>query len=271
MSLFAWLAAGDSKQLFRGVFARSPSEFAHCATLEQRSRMVTAPASFAITNRGVSFKVYVFSSAHKDRLHIDLDCRTGGVCRRCGTEHAVYVGLQHTADGWVRRSSTECWLVDNLATPSRGLEEICVRKHVNWERSKDTSKSPPHSFRVNVDLEASRLRTLWRRLSSLSPGRCTRPVYHELGLWLVRYLNGRTLVILGMKPHPDWEIVEGLLPEATRNLDRRRRYLLDTYRHETSESGATIGSQLRVRVKNRHGGQKLAYQAFMGPNMLVTV
>ncbi|KAK1590162.1 uncharacterized protein LY79DRAFT_471987, partial [Colletotrichum navitas] len=36
MSLFAWLAERGSKQLYRGAFAGSPSEFAHCATLEQR-------------------------------------------------------------------------------------------------------------------------------------------------------------------------------------------------------------------------------------------
>ncbi|KAK1972544.1 HET-domain-containing protein [Colletotrichum sublineola] len=46
MSLFAWLAASGSKQLYRGAFAESPSEFAHCATLEQRSRIDTYPTTF---------------------------------------------------------------------------------------------------------------------------------------------------------------------------------------------------------------------------------
>ncbi|KAK1981317.1 heterokaryon incompatibility protein-domain-containing protein [Colletotrichum cereale] len=286
MSLFAWLAASGSKQLYRGAFAGSPSEFAHCTTLEQRSRMDITLTPFSITNRGVSFNVIVCSSMPEDRLYIDLGCRTGGVCRRCRTEHAVHVGLQHTADGWVRKSPTECWLINKPATVSREWD-ICIRKQISWERSKDISKFPPHSFRVNFDLETGQImaspRHYWNPLSLSFAGEAfakdfvatfvvpvPQPAYHRLVLWLARYLNGRMVVVLGMQPHPDWEIVEGLLPEVERYFDRCQD-ILEKYRHETSEAGAGGGSQRRVRVINRHGKQQLSYQAFTGPNLLVTV
>ncbi|EFQ27472.1 hypothetical protein CGRA01v4_04562 [Colletotrichum graminicola] len=271
MSLFAWLAERGSKQLYRGAFAGSPSGFAHCATLEQRSRIDITLTPFSITNRGVSFKVVVFSGVSEDRLYMDLGCRTGGVCRRCGTEHAVHVGLQHTADGWVRKSPTECWLVNKPAAASREWE-MCVRKRVSWERSKEISKFPPRSFRVSFDVEVGQVaaspRHYWNPVSRSFAGEAfvedfvatfvvpvPQPVYHRLMLWL---------------PHPDWEIVEGLLPEGERYADRRQD-ILEKYRHETSEASVSIGSQWRVRVINRHGGQQLAYQAFKGPSMLVTV
>ncbi|KAK2059174.1 hypothetical protein LY76DRAFT_512615 [Colletotrichum caudatum] len=272
MSLFAWLAGSDSKQLYRGAFAWSALEFAHCVTLEQRkSRADMTLASFSITNRGVSFRVAVFSDASEDNLYMDLGCRMGGVCKRCGTEHAVHVCLQHTAGGWVRKSPTECWLVNKPAI-ALGEWEICIRKQVSWERSKDIGKFPPHSFRFCFDLEIGQVTAspqhYWNPVSRSFAGEALvedfvatfvvpipQPVYHRLVLWL---------------PHPDWEIVEGLLPEGERYADRRQD-ILERYRHETSEAGASIGSRWRVRVINRHGGQQLAYQAFTGPNMLVTV
>ncbi|KZL69586.1 het domain-containing protein [Colletotrichum incanum] len=268
LSLFAWLAASSSKQPYRGAFAASPSEFAHCATLKQKSSMDIILTPFSITNRGISFQAVVFVSMPEDRFYIDLGCRTDGICWSCGTEHVIRIGLQHTADGWVRKSPTECWLIKKPATFSRE-REICIRKQVSWERSKVISKFPTHSFRVNFDLETDGRRIMvspqhyWNPISRSFAGEAfqedfvatliipvAQPAHHRLMLWLVKYLNGREVVVLGMQPHPDWEIVEGHIPENEGNF-HRREHILERYRHGTFEAGVNADSQWRVRIMNR--------------------
>lgn len=68
MSIFAWQAAPNDKQTFRGMFARSPSEFVQCATFRRKPIYSRNEKEYSITNKGLRFKQHSISPVENPEL-----------------------------------------------------------------------------------------------------------------------------------------------------------------------------------------------------------
>ncbi|KAK8048424.1 hypothetical protein PG994_010154 [Apiospora phragmitis] len=55
MSIFAWVAAPEDQQRFRGLFARSPAEFINCASVTRVPSASRYDNEYSITNKGLRF------------------------------------------------------------------------------------------------------------------------------------------------------------------------------------------------------------------------
>jgi hypothetical protein len=53
LSLFAWTSQDSTSQRFRGIMAKSPSEFAQCGALVSYKNYMAPQKEFAMTNNGV--------------------------------------------------------------------------------------------------------------------------------------------------------------------------------------------------------------------------
>ncbi|UQC82686.1 HET domain-containing protein [Colletotrichum lupini] len=59
LSLFAWKGhpqGSVGSQMSRGIFARSPSEFSSCSTMQRSGTRQDSPGEFTLTNKGVRFE-----------------------------------------------------------------------------------------------------------------------------------------------------------------------------------------------------------------------
>lgn len=82
MSIFAWQAAPDDKQKFRGLFAKSPSEFVRCAAFARKPLISRSENEYSITNNGLRFEQQLISVVKdpdrlKFREHIEPNVHSG--------------------------------------------------------------------------------------------------------------------------------------------------------------------------------------------------
>lgn len=74
LSLFAWTSQEEhGSESFRGLFARSPAEFAHCRNILRWSDFLAPRPEFVITNNGIRLETSL-GLAQDDEFVMDLGC-----------------------------------------------------------------------------------------------------------------------------------------------------------------------------------------------------
>ncbi|KAL0939757.1 het domain protein [Colletotrichum truncatum] len=104
-SLFSWHST-DASQVYRGVFAKSPMEFAGCSGVKLGNRSMFAKPEFSLTNKGVRFHVSSYQCEDDTSTVMPLGLQND--CPTCLERHDVLVLLVSTAKGCVRTSSERC-------------------------------------------------------------------------------------------------------------------------------------------------------------------
>ncbi|KAH0432993.1 hypothetical protein CcaCcLH18_06108 [Colletotrichum camelliae] len=152
LSLFAWRAPPpheDRSQKFRGLFARSPSEFSSCATITKSVVRHDTRQEFSLTNKGIRIQTKLYK--HADHAYI----MSLGLTLAAGTP--VCISLTRTTDGFVR---DEPWSLEyertvTNADTTRDLFTIHIRKDISLQEDSDLLKKMHRSFRLVFNLPTS--------------------------------------------------------------------------------------------------------------------
>jgi len=174
LTLFAWQAKSWSRSLTRGVFAESPSEFAHCAQFRTPRDQAAGETEFILTNRGLRFDRNLCQPLHSadtvgmpNRLILGLDCLEKST-RTLNKPRWVAVDLIRVGNNYVRHFSAE--LVYEV---SRRWRSVPAGSFVAYIYPKLPSREPRHPLNVRyvvvVHLDDN-LQSLTERLSLPHPG-----------------------------------------------------------------------------------------------------
>ncbi|KAF6816704.1 HET domain containing protein [Colletotrichum plurivorum] len=161
LSLFAWRSFPDRSggiprvQVFRGIFADSPDEFANCSEMHRSSSDRSAQREFSLTNRGVRIETKLFHDMLGGYVmylgFVDASILAGVASQD------VCISLVRTANGFVR---CEPWSVKREQTllgsdAAQSAATIYVRKEVSHQEAAEIQRRRHRSFHVYVDLPAS--------------------------------------------------------------------------------------------------------------------
>ncbi|WYZ34068.1 hypothetical protein EsH8_I_000344 [Colletotrichum jinshuiense] len=266
LSIFAWLGT-DTKQAYRGAFAKSPLEFAFCDGFKHANKLLNDSQEFSITNKGV-----------RTNAELLLDDRNvctiylGGIaelCGRCGHSHKVFAGLLFTANGWVRVSPAKCW-PEPQPTNVRQMD-IYLRREVTWDESRAIERVSTHSFNVTLDWEGAGWddisvlpQHLWDPLQRAFVGKVltgefmgvviiglNMPMPLVFHLLVYRSVDGNVRVVLYAEPSTGWEILEGLRPQDHAMLPLGK--LLEMYRRLSLENVGNAGTRVRASRRGKDG------------------
>lgn len=112
LSLFAWTADPDPRQgihrehEYRGIFARSPAEFANCRDIAHCRNQLAPMKRFQLHNNGcLGIDTYLAPAPSKDYI-FSLDCTDGNLNRR-NEENRIGIYLTKTDTGYVRSKVTQ--------------------------------------------------------------------------------------------------------------------------------------------------------------------
>ncbi|KAF4886721.1 Vegetative incompatibility protein HET-E-1 [Colletotrichum fructicola] len=152
LSLFAWrapLPTESESQIFRGLFARSPSEFSSCATITKLGIRHDTQQEFSLSNKGVRIQTKLYK--HAENAHV---MSLGLVL---AAETPVCVSLTRTTDGFVRSEpwSLEYGQIVKNPDAVRDMFIIHVRKDVTPQEDSDLRRQMHRSFRIAFELPAS--------------------------------------------------------------------------------------------------------------------
>ncbi|KZL64960.1 het domain-containing protein [Colletotrichum incanum] len=155
LSLFAWRSQSSDRthdenfQLFRGIFARSPTEFRGCSQMRKTTFQSSKP-EFSLFNRGVMIKDS-FQKSTKDVYVMDLGFSKPYL--------PIRIFLVHTANGFVRSIP---WSLDALVENDRmyrvllgDVLSICVLRDVTQQEDFELQRLRHKSFHVDFDLPKS--------------------------------------------------------------------------------------------------------------------
>ncbi|KAF4490273.1 beta transducin [Fusarium agapanthi] len=123
LSIFAWKV--DSTGGFRGILARSPSEFAHCRNL-RRAPTMRYGYEYSMTNKGLRMETYLGASKDEEYL-LNLACM---IPNDRGDASKIGVYLTKTADGYVRSRPSELFETQDSLLWAGPRHKIFIRKHV---------------------------------------------------------------------------------------------------------------------------------------------
>ncbi|OLN96132.1 Vegetative incompatibility protein HET-E-1-like protein 11 [Colletotrichum chlorophyti] len=285
LSLFAWLAGGN-RQLYRGVFAKSPLEFAFCEKLKRDSMLLHSPQAFSITNQGVSTTTNVFVS-HDGTYFMDLGCNSGGLCGNCGLEHSIRISLQYTAGGWVRSFPGRCLQEAEYARYQR--LEISIKKRVTWDESTAIEKFRSLSFKLTLDWEGQEGRVLFVPKHLQHPfhsafvgealsGEFLGSVYfsHDLAAELPLMLRvfcsaeGKIRVDFYANHCAGWDVLEGLTPNE-HNVSYVDQ-VVDIYRRLEPVLGpGCVGRVRAVRRETNGRHHDVTFKAWLGEDLNISI
>jgi hypothetical protein len=141
VSLFAWTSqakGGDSDQIYRGIFAKSPKEFLGARLLKYRNKDMLIEKEFSVTNRGLKVEAALVEVPDlTDDLIMNL-----GVSERDDWPKWSSVGwkgifLAKTSNGFVRSNSTQLYTSGMHKRYMHSTEQLMlhIRKHVSPEES----------------------------------------------------------------------------------------------------------------------------------------
>jgi len=167
LSLFAWQhddVPGTESPRFSGIFARSPDEFRHCATLKKHAGQFQDARGFAITNSGLRMEHTLhrlftkFYLPHNELL-LSLDCVETSA-RTANKTAWLGVRLTRVGNTYLRfkPASTETTLSRTAWTAQTEPD----RPPAQWLRGPRDSSAPKHIF-VRPTLSSSDV----HRVSSL--------------------------------------------------------------------------------------------------------
>jgi hypothetical protein len=162
LSLFAWTAhispstggsrANDQRpmhwthghQQYRGIFARSPSEFANCREVSTCRDQIAPMKEFAISNNGcLRIETFLAPAWGKDYI-LSLDCTDGRVNRE-HFENRLGIHLMKTETGYVRCRVSETFSTYDRLLWSGRPSPVYIRKDL----------TPNESIRVRIHLQSS--------------------------------------------------------------------------------------------------------------------
>ncbi|KAK2468543.1 hypothetical protein H9L39_20189 [Fusarium oxysporum f. sp. albedinis] len=159
LSLFAWTAQPSnptSCQMYRGIFARSPEEFANCGQLRNQKKSFTIEKEFAITNKGMRIEttlVQLIEGPHSDEPILNL-----GIAEEENLfpYKPVWMGvyLTKTAFGYVRASPRSIYTANHEPRYRCRTELLYVRKDVSQldSHSLETQYSDAIHVRIHSPL-----------------------------------------------------------------------------------------------------------------------
>ncbi|KAK1717917.1 heterokaryon incompatibility protein-domain-containing protein [Colletotrichum lupini] len=151
LSLFAWKGPSQDDagyQIFRGIFARSPSEFSACSTLQRSGTRQDSQSEFDLTNKGVRFETKLYK--HTRGAYVMYL----GFSMRENTP--VCITLKRTAEGFIRSEPwsltyEQSWNLSRIHNTFR----IHVQKDVSLQEDVLFLRQMHRSFHFNVDLQTS--------------------------------------------------------------------------------------------------------------------
>ncbi|KAK1655587.1 heterokaryon incompatibility protein-domain-containing protein [Colletotrichum phormii] len=151
LSLFAWRGPAQEDagyQRFRGIFARSPSEFSTCSTLQRSGTKQDSQSEFTLTNKGVRFETKLYKHAQGAYvMYLGFNMRENT---------PVCIILTRTAEGFIR---SEPWslIYEHSWSLSRihNTFTIHVQKDVSVHEDALFYRQRHRSFHININLQTS--------------------------------------------------------------------------------------------------------------------
>ncbi|KAL0934980.1 HET domain-containing protein [Colletotrichum truncatum] len=145
LSLFAWrspLPSSEGSQVFRGIFARSPSEFSNCSQMQSPTDGLKPGGNFVLTSKGVRFDAELYQHT-KSTYTLYLGLTMGGKTPVC-------IFLSRMGDMYVR---TEPWLLeyDRNVDELEKMFTVHVQKDVSSEDDVVLRKNIRRCFHVDID------------------------------------------------------------------------------------------------------------------------
>ncbi|KAJ3947346.1 uncharacterized protein N0V96_003737 [Colletotrichum fioriniae] len=150
LSLFAWKSPSREEarcQMFRGIFARSPSEFSACSTLQRSGTRHDSQSEFTLTNKGVRFETKLYKHSQGTYvMYLGFSMQETPVC----------IILTRTSEGFIR---SEPWSLTyehswNLSRIHITFT-IHVQKDVSLQEEATFRRQRHRPFHVNIDLQTS--------------------------------------------------------------------------------------------------------------------
>jgi Heterokaryon incompatibility protein (HET) len=154
LSLFAWTDqdAEETRQKYRGILARSPSEFKDCYNVMPTPSWLYPPKEYTITNKGlrINADLYKRKSLGADGEYL-LFCHLSEM-----PIEFAYIRLIQTPDGYVRVDSNRLKTLfpsDNIhMLLERGVrQDIYISKLLTPIASERLAKWINRGFQVNID------------------------------------------------------------------------------------------------------------------------
>lgn len=133
MSLFAWRAGEDESDDFRGIFAKSPAEFAGCRDLVRLVDILGTSPEFFITNHGVRMET-ALTPAPLDPFDSILDL---GCCDTTADGVRLGIWVHRVGSRFIRRRPNVLQEVDLDQSIAQGFKKstIYMQKHLSREEN----------------------------------------------------------------------------------------------------------------------------------------
>lgn len=139
LSLFAWMSKEEhGPERFRGLFARSPGEFAHCRNILRWSDHLAPRPEFVITNNGVRLETRL-GLADDNEFVLDLGC-----CDMTVWEERLGIYLQQAGSKFLRQRPETLYRTQNSQMWRGGKSTIYVPKRL----------SPEEKHKISLELES---------------------------------------------------------------------------------------------------------------------
>lgn len=151
MTLFAWVSH-DSSQKYRGILARSTSEFKACHHLERSGGSLNLNKDYTLTNNGLRIHTHLAKvephGPGNDYDHVlSLNCKIRGKTLR-----RIAIHLAKTPDGFVRRFPDKLCYRHNAAAWAGKQSTAYIRKDVTAEESRQLSAQLDRTIKVTLNL-----------------------------------------------------------------------------------------------------------------------
>ncbi|KAI1419318.1 heterokaryon incompatibility protein-domain-containing protein [Xylaria sp. FL1777] len=137
LSLFSWTARSEPKsesQVFRGVLAKSPSEFAHCREIMTYNDYLTPNPEFSMTNNGLRMEAKLSLNATMGYI-LALDCVTSTTESPTSLYQWLGIYLRKTGSGYVRQYPDKLYGTSDPSIWSGERTTVYIRKALGTEEN----------------------------------------------------------------------------------------------------------------------------------------
>jgi len=143
LSLFAWTSEQDD-QVFRGIFARSPSEFLKCGNVHRDTDPTLQIPEFRLTNKGFHIATSLIKSVVDYQLNLqclDMEKRKPQKLNR-----TIGIHLLRTAHGYVRHRASQLATITYYANRLTDETPIYISKALSRPESQILEATFNHEF-----------------------------------------------------------------------------------------------------------------------------
>ncbi|KAI1131676.1 heterokaryon incompatibility protein-domain-containing protein [Nemania abortiva] len=130
LSLFSWVAESEREtesQPFRGILAKSPSEFAHCSGVMAFNDYLGPNPEFSLTNNGLRMEAKLGLSTNMGYV-LALDCVTVPAEPPSFSYNYLGIYLRKTGSGYVRQHPHKLFSTTDSSIWSVGRTTVYIRK-----------------------------------------------------------------------------------------------------------------------------------------------